>query len=401
MMKNKKSALSGVRVIDLSRVLAGPYCSMILADLGAEVIKVEEPGRGDPSREYPPLLGGVSTYFANLNRNKKSIILDLKKQEAKDILRDLLKRSDVLLENFRPGKLAKLGFGYDQVKEINPRIVYASITGYGQYGPYKDRPGYDIIGQAMGGLMDTSGWPDSPPTRTGTAMADVLAGLNCSIGILAALKSREHTGVGDRIDVALVDSVVSSMENVVAGYQAHGILPRRSGNRYEFTAPMDSYDAADGWLVIGVAGDEVWKRLCKAMEREDLLNDPSLETNLARVKERDRLKVIITEWTSKRKIEDIVSRLANFGVPCAPIYNVDQVVNDPHIAKAREMIVEMKHPIDGKIKVIGSPIKISEMKPTIRTSAPLYGEHSEEIVTGILGLSHEDYIHLKERHAIG
>ncbi|MDD5169378.1 MAG: CoA transferase, partial [Syntrophales bacterium] len=215
-------ALTGLRVVDLTRVLAGPFCTMLLADMGAEVIKVEDPGKGDDSRGYPPFLRGSSAYFANLNRNKQSIILDLKKPEGKSILLDLVKKSDVLLENFKPGTMEKLGLGYDAIKDINPRIIYASISGFGQYGPYKDRPGYDIIGQAMGGLMSVSGWPDSPPTRTGTAMADIVAGLNACIGILAALKGRERTGLGERIDVALVDSMVSAMETIIQIYLVEG-----------------------------------------------------------------------------------------------------------------------------------------------------------------------------------
>jgi len=398
---NQAGALKSVRVIDLSRVLAGPFCTMLLADMGAEVIKVEEPGRGDDSRGYPPFLRGASAYFANLNRNKKSVILDLKKKEGKDLLRDLLKTADVLLENFKPGTMEKLGFGYDRIKEINPKLVYASISGFGQFGPYKDRPGYDIIGQAMGGLMSTTGWPDSPPTRTGTAMADILAGLNCSIGILAALKGRERTGVGERIDVALVDSVVSAMETIIQLCLVEGRIPGRIGNRYEFIAPYDSFAATDGWVVIGVGGEEVWKRFCKAIEREDLLKDPRFETNRDRVREYAPLKEIVTEWTSKRNAKDIISHLMSFSVPCAPIYNIEQIVNDPHIAQARGMIVDMDHPLEGTMKVVACPIKFTEMKPSIRSTAPLHGEHTEEVLTGLLGLSKEEVARLREAGAVG
>ena len=397
---NQSGALSGLRVLDLTRVLAGPFCTMLLADMGAEVIKVEEPERGDDSRGYPPFLRGASAYFANLNRNKKSLILDLKKQEAKDILTSLLKKADVLLENFKPGTMEKLGFGYDEVKKINPRLVYASISGFGQYGPYKDRPGYDIIGQAMGGLMSTTGWPDSPPTRTGTAMADILAGLNCAIGILAALKGRERTGKGERVDVALVDSVVSAMETIVQLYLVEGRIPGRIGNRYEFIAPYDSYAASDGWVVIGVGGEEVWKRFCKAIAREDLLQDPRFATNRDRVKEYAPLKEIVTDWSSKRKAADIISLLMSFSVPCAPIYNVEQIVTDAHIAEARGMVVDMPHPLEGTMKVIACPIKFTETQPSIRATAPLHGEHTEAILKGILGLSEEDCARLKKAGAV-
>ena len=394
-------ALKGVRVLDLTRVLAGPFCTMLLGDMGAEVIKVEGPGKGDDSRGYPPFLRGASTYFANLNRNKKSVTLDLKKPEAKGILFELLKMSDVLLENFKPGTMEKLGIGYDRVKEMNPRIIYASISGFGQYGPYRDRPGYDIIGQAMGGLMSVSGWPDSPPTRTGTAMADILAGLNTCIGILASLKARENTGLGERIDVALVDSVVSAMETIIQIYLVEGRIPGRIGNRYEFIYPYDTFAAEDGWVVIGVGGEDVWKRFCTAMDREDLLEDNNLRTNRDRVAEHERLNKMVTEWTSQRKVLEIVSLLMSFSVPCAPIYNVEQIVNDPHIAQAREMIVEMDHPLEGKMKAIACPIKFSTMKPTIRSTAPLLGEHTEEVLTDILGKSKAECLKLKESGALG
>jgi crotonobetainyl-CoA:carnitine CoA-transferase CaiB-like acyl-CoA transferase len=232
-------------------------------------------------------------------------------------------------------------------------------------------------------------------------MADILAGLNCSIGILAALKGRERTGVGERIDVALVDSVVSAMETIIQLCIVEGRIPGRIGNRYEFIAPYDSFATADGWVVIGVGGEEVWKRFCKAIGREELLEDPRFETNRDRVREYAPLKDIVTEWTSKRNVSDIVSHLMSFSVPCAPIYNIEQIVNDPHIAQARGMIVEMDHPLEGKMKVVACPIKFTEMKPSTRSAAPLHGEHTEAVLTGILGLSQEEIARLKEKGAVG
>jgi formyl-CoA transferase len=398
---HSEGALKGLRVVDMTRVLAGPFCAMFLADMGAEVIKVEAPGKGDDARGYPPFLRGASAYFTNLNRNKQSIVLNLKKPEAKEILMDLLKKSDILLENFKPGTMEKLGFGYDRVREVNPQIIYASISGFGQYGPYKDRPGYDIIGQAMGGLMSVSGWPDSPPTRTGTAMADIVAGLNACIGILASLKGRERTGLGERIDVSLVDSMVSAMETVIQIYLVEGRVPQRVGNRYEFIAPYNSFRAEDGWVVIGVGGQEVWKRFCKVIGREALMDAPEFLTNRDRVENVAHLDGIVTEWTATRKVADIVSLLMEASVPCSPILNVEQICNDPHIAKAREMIVEMDHPLGGKMNVVSCPIKFTRMKPTIRSTAPLHGEHTEQILTGVLGMSKEEYASLKESGATG
>jgi crotonobetainyl-CoA:carnitine CoA-transferase CaiB-like acyl-CoA transferase len=393
--------LYGLRIVDMTRVLAGPFCSMFLADMGAEVIKVEGPGKGDDARDYPPFLRGVSAYFTNLNRNKQSIVLDLKRPEARDILIDLLKKSDVLLENFKPGTMDKLGLGYDAIKGVNPRIIYASISGFGQYGPYKDRPGYDIIGQAMGGLMSVSGWPDSPPTRTGTAMADIVAGLNACIGILAALKGRENTGVGERIDVALVDSMVSAMETVIQIYLVEGRTPQRVGNRYEFIAPYDSFAAEDGWVVIGVGGQDVWKRFCHVIGNDALAEDPEFLTNKDRVKNVIRLEGIVTDWTSKRKVADIVSLLMGASVPCSPILSVDQICNDPNIAKAREMIVEMDHPLGGKMSVVSCPIKFTNRKTSIRSTAPGHGQHTRQVLTDILGISAEEYARLKEAGVTG
>jgi crotonobetainyl-CoA:carnitine CoA-transferase CaiB-like acyl-CoA transferase len=385
----------------MTRVLAGPYCAMLLADMGAEVIKVEEPGKGDDARGYPPFIRGTSAYFTNLNRNKQSIVLDLKNEEAKDIFTALLKKSDVLLENYKPGTMDRLGFSYDTVREINPRIIYASISGFGQYGPYKERPGYDIIGQAMGGLMSVSGWPDSPPTRTGTAMADIVAGLNTCIGILAALRGRDSTGLGERIDVALVDSMVSAMETVIQIYLVEGRIPQRVGNRYEFIAPYNSFQAADGWVVIGVGGEEVWKRFCTVIGQEVLTANPAFLTNKDRVTNVVRLDAIVTEWTSKRTVNEIVSLLMGVSVPCSPILSVDQICNDPHIAQAREMIVEMDHPLGGRMRVVSCPIKFTNMKPTIRSTAPLLGEHTEQVLTDIIGISEAEYARLKQTGATG
>jgi len=396
-----KGALEGLRVLDLSRVLAGPFCGMLLGDMGAEIIKVETPVKGDDARDYPPFLHGFSAYFANLNRNKKSIAIDLKKMEGKNTLLELVKECDVILENFKPGTMDKLGLSYEVIHEINPRIVYASISGFGQYGPYKDRPGYDIIGQAVGGLMSVSGWPDSPPTRTGTAMGDILAGLNCCIGILAALQSRERTGKGQYIDVSLVDSVVSSMETIIQLYLVENRIPSRIGNRYEFIYPYDSFTASDGWVVIGVGGDEIWKRFCGVIGRPDLLENKEFERNRDRVTNHEKLNRIVSDWTSLHTITEIVDLLLANSIPCAPIYTIDKIVSDPHIAVAREMIVDMKHPIEGSMKVINSAIKFSDTKTSIRTTAPKVGEHTKEIITGILGKSENDYEILKKNGAFG
>ena len=257
---NNPEALLGIRVLDMTRVLAGPFCTMLLADMGAEIIKLEIPGKGDDSREFPPFKDGESLYYINLNRGKQSITLNLKTEEGKQVFLDLVKKCDVLLENFRPGSMERLGLNYEKLREVNPRLVYAAISGFGQTGPYKSRPGYDIIGQAMGGLMSVTGWPGGPPTRSGTAIGDVLSALFCSVGILSALNIRERTGVGQLVDVSLVDSVYAAMENIPQVYFIEGHIPERLGNRYEFIYPYDSFEAEDGYVIIGIANDAIWSR---------------------------------------------------------------------------------------------------------------------------------------------
>ena len=276
MVKNKRNqgALNGIRVLDLTRVLAGPFCTMLLGDMGAEIIKIETPGNGDDSRRYPPFVGEESAYFMNLNRNKKSIVLNLKNSKSRDIFLNLVEKSDVVLENFRPGTMEKLGIGYDTIKTRNPDIVYSCISGFGHFGPNRDLPGYDIIGQAMGGIMSITGWPDSPPTRTGTAIGDVLAGLNACVGILAGILSVKSGGTGQKVDIALVDSVVSAMETIIQIYLVEKRVPQKTGNRYEFIYPYDTFKAKNGWVIIAVGNNKIWEVFCNAINRPDLQDKP-------------------------------------------------------------------------------------------------------------------------------
>lgn len=401
-MEDKKNtssqdlALKGIKVLDLSRVLAGPFCTMLLADLGAEVIKLEIPVKGDDTRQYPPFIGSESGYFMNLNRNKKSITLDLKKSESKEIFKDLIKKVDVIIENFRPTTMEQLGLGYENLKEINPQIIYASISGFGHFGRYKDRPGYDIIGQAMGGIMSVTGWPDSPPTRTGTAIADILAALNSAIGILTALRYRDISGEGQKVDVALVDSVVSAMETLTQIYIVEKRIPKREGNRYEFIYPYDSFKAKDGWFVLGVGNDNIWERYCKFIGKEYLSKDERFNINSNRVKNHAEIKKIVEEWASNKEVNMVVSELLSNKIPCAPIYSVDQVVNDPHISEDREMFWETEHPTLGKIKIGGNPIKLSKTPPSIRKAPPILGEDTENVLEDILSYSREKIDKLKK-----
>ncbi len=395
-----EGALKGVRVLDLTRVLAGPYSTMIMADLGAEVIKLEIPGKGDDTRQFGPFIGKESSYFMNLNRNKKGITLNLKSEKGKELFRKMVKESDVVIENFRPGTMEKLGLGYEELKEINPGLVYGCISGFGHYGRYTERAGYDIIAQAMGGLMSTTGWPGGEPTRTGTAMGDVLAGLSLTIGVLAAINSKRNTGVGQKVDVALVDSVVSSLEIINQIYLVEGRNPERIGNRYESVYPYDSFKCKDGSMVIGCGNDKLWGKLCNTMKMPELIEDDRYDKNFKRVKNNADVKYIVEKWTQTMNVDEIVELLLDNGIPAAPINTIERVVKDPHISGDREMFVDLKHPIAGDMKVTGQHIKLSETKAEIKTPAPLLGQHNYEVFRDVFNLTEEEILILENEKII-
>ena len=383
-MSNK--TLEGVTVIDLTRVLAGPYCSMFLADMGANVIKIEVPGKGDDTRCYVPSFEGESAYFINLNRNKRSLTLNLKTEKGKQILKDLVKKADILVENYRPGTMKKLGLDYDVLKEINPKLVYGAISGFGQYGPYSQRAGYDIIAQAMGGLMSTTGWPTTGPTRCGTAIGDVLAGLSLTIGVEAAYINAQRTGKGQLVDVALVDSVVSSLEIINQIYLATGRIPQRIGNRYEAMYPYDSFKCKDGDIVLGSGNDKLYGILCNTvMKRPELAEDPRFLHIGDRIEHHADLKPIIEDFLKDYTMDDAVQMMLDAGLPAGPINTIDRVVVDPHIAGAREMFVTVPHPTAGDMKIAGNQIKLSETPVQFERPAPLLGQHTAEILKEQLG----------------
>ena len=399
-MLERQGALEGLTVLDLTRVLAGPFCTMMLADMGANIIKVEQAGKGADERQMGPFLNGESAYFMNLNRNKKGLSLNLKSEKGKEIFKELVKKADIVIENYRPGTMEKLGLGYDVLKEVNPRIIYAAVSGFGHYGPYSKRPGYDIIAQAMSGLMSTTGWPGGHPTRSGTAMGDVLGGLSCAIGILSAVYNRSHTNRGQKVDVALVDSAVASLEIINMIYFTENRLPQRIGNRYESVYPYDSFQAKDDLVIIAGGNDKLWSLLCNLMERPGLIEDPRFQLNRDRVKNHEDVKKIVEEWTSTRTVSEIVDTLLATGIPAAPIYNIAQVSEDAHIAGAREMFVQTEHPKAGPIKLTGSHIKLSDTKPAIRTPSPSLGQHNEELLSAMIGLTAQEIKELKESGVI-
>jgi formyl-CoA transferase len=363
---------------------------MMLADMGANVIKIEEAGKGADERQMGPFFNGESAYYMNLNRNKKGVTLNLKSTRGKEIFKELVKKADVVVENYRPGTMAKLGLGYDTLKEVNPGIIYAAVSGFGQYGPYAKRPGYDIISQAMSGLMSTTGWPGGHPTRSGTAMGDVLGGLSVTIGILAAIQNRHHTGLGQVVDVALVDSAVASLEIINMIYLTEKRLPQRIGNRYESVYPYDSFQAKDDLVIIGGGNDKLWRLFSTLIGRPELADHPDYQKTRDRVKNHVAVKEIVEEWTKSRTVAEIVDALLAAGIPAAPIYNIEQVVNDPHIGGAREMFVDIEHPKAGKVTITGPHIKLSETKASIRTPSPGLGEHNAEVLGALLGISKEE-----------
>lgn len=394
-MEEPRGALDGVTVLDLSRVLAGPYCSMILSDMGATVIKVEVPGTGDDTRGFPPFKDGKSGYFMNMNRNKKGITLNLKK--GKDVFLELVRKADILIENYRPGTMEKLGIGYEELKKVNPKLVYGCISGFGHYGPYSKRPGYDIVGQAMSGIMSVTGWPDGEATRAGAPVSDTVAGISLAAGVLAALHYAQKTGRGQKVDIALVDSLVSVMQIINQIYLIGGRIPGRTGNAYESTAPYDTFPTKDGQhVVIGVANDKFWRQICEMMGRTELIHHPDMAKNGERVRNRDKIKPIVTEWTMTKTAKELVDQLLETGLPTAPIYDVKQVTEDPHIAGAREMFIEIEDPDVGAVKVTNSHIKMTETKPGFKSPAPALGQHNREIYGGMLGFTEEQLNKMKE-----
>jgi len=369
--------LRGLRVIDFTRVLAGPLCTMLLGDMGAEVIKIEDPRHGDDTRAWAPFVGGWSTYYLSVNRNKKSVALDLKSETDRSTLEDLLRSADVVIENFRPGTLERLGFGPDRARALNPRLIYCSISGYGTTGPRADEPGYDMVIQGESGLMDVTGFPETGPTKVGVAITDCLAALYAVQGILLAHIHRERTGAGQFLDIALLDSAVSVLGLPVGIVAATGKSPGRLGNAHPSLAPYEPYPAADGYVVVAVANPRLWTRFCAAVGLEHLEHDARFSNNTDRLANREALDAIIRERFAAQTVESLLERLGAAGVPCGRVRTIDQVLRDPQLA-ARQMLVDIAAG-DEQVKVPGNPIKLSGVPVTGAEPPPALGQHTEEI----------------------
>ncbi len=387
--------LDGVRVLDLTRVVAGPYCSMFLGDLGADVVKVEQPGAGDDTRGWgPPFSGGESAYYLCINRNKRSLTLDLKSKRAVELLRQLVKVADVVIENFRPGTMERLGLGEPDLRKLNPRLIYASLTGFGADGPMSDWPGYDLIVQAWGGLMSITGTPDGEPVKVGVAIIDLVAGLMLGKSITAALFAREKIGLGQRIDTSLLEAEVAALINVGSNYLIGGNIPTRWGNAHPNIVPYQNFKTADGYLVIGVASEVIWKRFCEAIGRTDLTDDTRFANNSQRVENRVELIELLSELFTQRDNETWFILLTQAEVPCAPVQTIDQVFKAPQVLH-REMLMQVDHPTAGKVPMAGIPVKFSVTPASVRLPPPLLGEHNGEILKSWLGMSDEAVDELK------
>jgi CoA:oxalate CoA-transferase len=363
--------LASITVVDLTRVLAGPYCTLILADLGARVVKVELPGRGDDARYIGPFIGDRSAYFASVNRGKESIALDLKDAADREVFERLLARADVLVENFRPGTMEKLGYGFETLHERHPRLIYAAASGFGHTGPYADRPAYDLVAQAMGGIMSVTGHPGAPPTRVGTSIGDIAAGLFTAVGVNAALLHREREGRGLKIDVAMLDCQLAILENAVARTLATGEAPGPIGARHPSITPFDAFATRDGHVVVAVGNDALFAKLCDVIGRPELRSDPRFASNDARTDHEAELKRELEVALGRDDAEAWLERLGAAGIPCAPIQDVAALLRDPQIA-ARNMIVELDDPeTGGSLRAAGNPIKLSGFPdPATRPAAP-------------------------------
>jgi len=388
--------LDGIRVIDLTRILAGPYCTQALADAGADVVKIEEPGKGDDTRGWgPPFVNGQAVYFLSVNRGKRGITLNLKDPGGREILWRLLETADVLIENFRPGTLDRLGFSWEQVRRRNARLVYASVSGYGPDGPWGGRPGYDAVIQGEGGLMSLTGSPDGPPFRVGASIADVLAGMTAFQGVVLALLRRQRTGEGGRVDVSLLESLLPTFAYHASTYLLTGKVPGRLGNRHPSLAPYETFEAADGPIVLAVGSEGLWRSFCDSMGEPGLAEDPRFRTNALRVSNYDALRAHLAARLRTRKVDEWLADWEAAGIPCGRVRTVAEALDLPQVS-ARGLLVDVEHPVAGAGRYVGSPIHLSDAGRSSRRPPPALGQHTEEVLSERLGLGSGEVASLRE-----
>ena len=388
--------LDGIRVLDLTQVLFGPFATMILSDLGAEVIKIERPKIGDIARGNGPLVRGLSSYFLSLNRGKKSVTLDLTTEQGVEVFLELTKNADVLVQNFTPGTMEKLGLSYEKVREYNPRIIYAAGSGFGQYGPYAEKSAFDIIIQAMGGIMSITGEEGGPPVRPGASYGDIAAGLFLCIAILAALQERNTSGEGQYVDISMLDCQVTVLENAFVRYLNTGEIPHAIGTRHPVIAPFQAFQTKDGYIAVALRGGvkDQWPLYCAAIDRVDIIDDPRFRNGWLRTQNYEELKPILTEAMKAKTTREWVEELERVGIPCGPVNTIDQVASDPQIL-AREMIIDVQHPDAGKFKVVNTPFKFARTPYRAERASPDLGEHTEDILGQLLGMTHKEISELE------
>ena len=404
----QSGALTGVTVVDLTRVLAGPTCTQILGDLGADVIKIERPGAGDDTRKFaPPFLKDdagedttESSYYMGANRNKRSVALDIAKPEGAELVRLMAKDADVLVENFKTGNLAKYALAYEDLKDANPKLVYCSVTGFGQTGPYAPRPGYDFLIQGMAGMMSITGEPDGEPQKVGVPIADIMAGMYASVAVNAALRHAAVTGQGQYIDIGMMDTTVAALANAGMNY-IHGNMLGRLGNAHPNIVPYQPFKTEDGFIIVAIGNDSQFQRFCELAERTDLCKNPEFATNDARVRNREALLPQLYKIFEQRPSADWLSDLEAQKIGCGPINNLEQVFNDPHV-KDRGMVVNMDHPLAGDrgVDLIGSPMRFTETPVAYRHAPPQVGQHTEQVLREKLGLSDDDLSALRDKEVI-
>jgi crotonobetainyl-CoA:carnitine CoA-transferase CaiB-like acyl-CoA transferase len=391
--------LEGIRIVDFSRALAGPYCTMLLGDMGAEVIKIEMPGTGDDSRGWgPPFIKGESAYFLSINRNKKSISLNLKSEESKEIIQKLIQTAEVLVETNRPGAMDRLGLGYNEVQKIKPDIIYCSISGFGQDGPYRQRPGFDQVLQGMGGLMGLTGEPGGAPMKVGVAVTDIATGMFAAIGILSAIYHKQKTGEGQWVDASMLDGQVSWLTYQGGRYLASGEIPEKTGSGHPLIVPYQAFKAKDAYINIAVGNDNLWKKFCEAVNLQDIVDDPRFATNAKRVENRNEVVAIIGKVIATKTMDEWLAILEKAGIPCGPIYTVDKIFSDPQVL-SRNMLVDVDHPKCGKIRLTGVPIKLSKTPGAVSLPPPFLGQHNQEMLQE-LGYASKDIEDFKSRKVI-
>jgi CoA:oxalate CoA-transferase len=392
--------LSNITVIDLTRVLAGPYATMLLRNLGARVIKVERPGVGDDARHFGPFHGHDSAYFASVNGGKESITLDLQTADGKEILRAMVKKADVLVENYVPGVMEKLGLGYDSLRALNPRLVYAAASGFGHTGPHSKRPAYDMIVQAAGGIMSITGCGDGVPVRVGTSIGDITAALFCAIGILAALQQRASTGEGQKVDVAMLDCQVAILENAIARYEVSGQVPTPLGTAHPSITPFEAFPTKDSWIIVAAGNDKLWQQLCRALGREDLLGRSELASNDLRTENRATVEEELQRTFRTRTTAEWTEVLEHAQVPASPINTVDKVLAHPQV-QARHMVVETAFPDGQRLRIAGNPVKMSTFDDDRDVPPmPALGQHTDAILSQFLGLGAEKIAELRAKKAV-